>query len=161
MLVVLCFSHPSTSQTADTPASLCQNPNCGRPWVWKLCRLPTSHPTLPLTPLVLVARTPTPIAVKAGNFHLTPPPPTRPPIGAESWGAGRLRAQPGLGRLPSLRKALICTLACYCTASPQPRRRVGLGQSQSPGRSKSPGPPPPPLAASPALPRASARSRRP
>lgn len=79
------FPSRSLRRLLIPPASRCQNPNSGRPWVWKLRRLPTTHPTLSLTPLTLVTRTPTPFSVKAGNFHLTPPSLTRPPVGAESW----------------------------------------------------------------------------
>lgn len=128
------------------PASLCQKPQ-----LWATLGLvtqPTADHTSHSPSHASYFSRPTPVAAKAGNFHLAPPsfsPPTR----SGEPESRRLRAQPGLGRLPSLRKALICTLAGHWAASPPPGRREGRGPSASraphpapaasPARAPSPG----------------------
>lgn len=68
-----------------------------------------------------------------------------PPTWCRELRSWKVQSKPGLSCLPSLRKALICTLACHCAASPQARRRGG-GGSRAELASRAPVPAPAPTA---------------
>lgn len=88
------------------------------------------HVPLPL--LLLVARFPHSSCSRKFSFNPPPPPLASPPTWSRELGSWEAPSPAGPAASP-LRKALICTLACHCAASPQPGRPVGLGRVGLPG----------------------------
>lgn len=140
---------PVPTPAAAAPASPCQKPNSRRPWGGETSPTPddTSHSSS-------TRRIPQPSLSESRKFSLNrhppprlantrPQPPARPRLALASWGARRQRAPPRLGRLSSLRKALICTLARRRPAASLPPGPRG-SRAESASRLPAPAPSQPP-----------------